>query len=407
MPKVSVVIPTYNCKDYVQEAINSVLAQTYRDFELIVVDDGSTDGTGEVLKQFHSQIRYVYQKNQGSSAAQNRGIRMASGQLVAFLDHDDLWLPHKLERQVAYLDAHPDVALVCSSVLTIDADGSCLSRETEERFHLSEGQLPFETIFFRCPVLTSTVLTKREALIQAGLFDVTLRYGDDYDMWVRLALQSPIAFIPEPLAYYRVHGGNTSALVMSRPEEVDRWLSDALRNKEKIYRCWPADLGDVEEVKQRVTATHLAQAAILDFVHGRSDRGAKRLGKAVVLDPEHWANAAALEDLAFGYALTIACRRGQEYALELLDSTFEHAPPEIADDVAQAKRRVLARLHVTLAFRSHSLGHRRQTWLHAVRGLWYDPRWVCNRGLLSIAVQAWFGRAPILLLRRFRGGQGA
>ena len=253
---------------------------------MIVVDDGSEDGTGEALRRFGSQIRYVYQKNQGESAANNRGIRMASGRLVAFLDHDDVWLPHKLERQVAYLDAHPDVALVCSSILGIDSNGQCLSRETEKRFHLPEGRLPFETIFFRCPVHTSTVLAKREALIQAGLFDVTMRYGEDWDMWTRLALQSPIAFIPEPLVYCRLHPGNLHAIPMNRPEEADRWLSDALRSKEKIYRCWPADLGDVEEVRRRVTATHLAQFAVFDFLHGRLDRGAKRLREAIALDPE-------------------------------------------------------------------------------------------------------------------------
>lgn len=405
-PKVSVIIPTYNRKDYVQEAINSVLAQTYQDFELIVVDDGSEDGTGEALKRFGSQIRYVYQENQGESAARNRGIRVASGRLVAFLDSDDLWLPHKLERQVAYLDAHPDVALVCSSVLPIDSNGQILDRETEGKYQLPEGKVSFETVFWNCPVNASTVLAKREALVQAGLFDMTMRWGEDWDMWARLALRALIAFIPEPLAYCRVHAGNMGAFLINQSEAVDRWLSGVLRSKEKIYRCWPANMGDVKKVRSRVTADHLARAAVLDFVHGRSERGAKRMRKVVALDPDHWTDAARLGGLVFEYAMAVAHQAGQQSALEFLDNVFEHIPPDMTG-VAQAKRRALARLHVELAFLSHSLGERQKTWLHAIQGLWYDPSWLRNRGLLSIAVQACFGRAPIVFLQRLRGGQDA
>jgi len=190
MPKVSVIIPTYNRRDYVQEAVRSVLAQTYQDFELIVVDDGSTDGTGEALEQFGPRIRYVYQQNQGETAATNRGIRMAVGQFVAILHSDDLWVPYKLERQVAYLDAHPDVALVCSSVLTIDPDGQLLGEQIEKKFHLPEGLVSFETMFWNCPVNVTTVLAKREALFTVGLFDETMRYCADWDMWARLAFSS-------------------------------------------------------------------------------------------------------------------------------------------------------------------------------------------------------------------------
>jgi len=404
-PIVSVIIPTYNCKDYVQEAINSALAQTYQDFELIVVDDGSTDGTGEVLKRFHSRIRYVYQDNRGISAATNRGIRMASGQLIAFLDHDDLWVPHKLQCQVAYLDAHPDVALVCTRFSTIGYNGGYL-KELEEPFGVPAGQVSFETIFWRCPVLTSTVLVRREALLQAGLFDETMRWGQDWDMWARLALQSAIVLMPESLVRYRIHAGNTYARLLSQPEEVDRWFSDVLRSKEKIYRHWPSGLGDIEEVKRRVTADHLARAAILNFAQGASNRGAERLQEAVRLDPERWADAVLLGDMAFPYAVELARERGQGSALQFLDAVFRYVPPEVVG-AAHVKRRLVARLYVELAFLNHSLGRRREVWSHAVRGLWHDPRWLQNRGLLSISLQALFGRAPVTFLRHLRGGKDA
>ena len=124
MPRVSVIIPTYNRLDYVQEAIDSVLAQTYTDYELIVVDDGSTDGTGDTLKaRYGDRIRYLWQENQGWPAARNHGVSIAQGEYIAQLDSDDLWLPEKLVRQVPVLDACPEAVLVFSHVMQIDAEG--------------------------------------------------------------------------------------------------------------------------------------------------------------------------------------------------------------------------------------------------------------------------------------------
>jgi len=196
------------------------------------------------------------------------------------------------------------------------------------------------------------------------------------------------------------------AQLLYRPEEVDRWLSIVLRSKEKIYRHWPSGLGDVEEVKRRVTADHLARAAILNFAQGASDKGAERLKEAVSLNLERWADAAPLGDMAFPYAVELARERGQRVALQFLDSIFKHVPPAVVG-AARAKRRLVARLHVELAFLNHSLGRRREVWSHAVRGLWYDPRWLQNRGLLSISFQALFGHAPIFFLRHLRGGRDA
>lgn len=156
-PRVSAIISTYIRRNQVQEAVRSVLAQTYQVFELIAVDGGSMDGTGQVLKRSCPQIRYVYQRTQGVSATTNRGIWMASGRLVAFLDRDDLWVPHELEHPVACLDAHPDVALVCGSVSLIASNCQCLRQDPDRQLCPPERQI---SLWRRC----SFVALSRQAL---------------------------------------------------------------------------------------------------------------------------------------------------------------------------------------------------------------------------------------------------
>ena len=124
MPKVSVIIPAYNCAHYICHAVDSVLAQTFPDFELVVVDDGSTDNTRELLKQYGSQIKYIYQQNKDMTAARNTGINHSSGEYIAFLDSDDIWLANKLERQIVLLDQAPEVGLVYCWHYYIDPAGN-------------------------------------------------------------------------------------------------------------------------------------------------------------------------------------------------------------------------------------------------------------------------------------------
>jgi len=283
-PACSVIIPTYNRKEYVRQAIDSVMLQTFTDYEIIVVDDGSTDDTEKALARYGAKIRYFRQKNQGESAARNYGLDIARGKYIAFLDDDDVWLPHKLERQVSYLGAHPDTAMVCSGDIAIDAEGQQIEQRSVDELNLSEGELSFETIFYPCPITASTVLAKKSVLIQAGLFDESMKYGEDWDMWMRVALHGPIGYIPEPLVFFRVHRANQST-VLSTPEEADRWLEDRLRSHEKVFRLWTGSTEALSRFRSRAIALHLAKAAMLDYVHGRFDRAAERLAEVIRLEP--------------------------------------------------------------------------------------------------------------------------
>lgn len=208
-PRVSVVISAYNAAAYLGEAIESVLAQTRPADEIVVVDDGSTDATATVARGYANRgVRLVQQPNQGAGASRNRGIRETSGELLAFLDGDDLWLPQKLERQLAYLAAHPEAALV-----------SCIrwhwSQASDERhieyFGVRPGRsLRHENVVRNVVGNPSMTLIRRAVLDVVGGFDTSLRWGQDWELFMRIAEHGPIGFVNEPLMVYRWHPGGLS-----------------------------------------------------------------------------------------------------------------------------------------------------------------------------------------------------
>lgn len=194
MAKVSVIIPTYNRAEYVTQAIDSVLAQTYTDYEIIVVDDGSADNTKEVLLPYMDRIRYIYQENAGASAARNKGIKAAKGDWIAFLDSDDEWLPGKLAVQIRAVERHPQlVAHMVNVNLTNynDLDQNSFLH-CKFPFEGNEGIIddPFIQHFkYRTIAMPVAVMCLKECAIKAGLFDESFVCGVDYDFMCRLALQ--------------------------------------------------------------------------------------------------------------------------------------------------------------------------------------------------------------------------
>ena len=213
MPYVSVVIPAYNSASLLGDAVQSVLAQTYRDFEVIVVDDGSTDNTRQVAEGFkQSQIKYLFQPNQGPPAARNAGIRASSGKLIAFLDSDDLWLPSKLEMQVKTLAASPRAGLAYCDMFLYDMEQDAV---VGPPFLLRSKRPPprgkvFDELSFRFFGHPSTVIIRREVFDAIGLFDERLRYCDDFDMLFRIASRYEFELVPDPLVEYRFHEGQLS-----------------------------------------------------------------------------------------------------------------------------------------------------------------------------------------------------
>ena len=205
MPKlVSVVVPTYNYRHYVGEAIESVLAQSHQPLEILVVDDGSTDGTQEELRRFNGRIRYLHQPNRGLSAARNTGILAAAGEFIALLDADDLWAPTKIEKQMALMDS-PEVGVVFCALNRIDVRSG--AEEVKHCLPDSRGDLRRMLLHRNC-MTASTVLVRRACFEKAGLFDESLRSAEDWDMWIRISRHFHFDYVPEPLITYRIHGAN-------------------------------------------------------------------------------------------------------------------------------------------------------------------------------------------------------
>ncbi len=206
-PRVSVVIPTYNRPQLLRQTLESVARQTYRDFEIIVVDDGSTIlGAEEVCRGFE-QCRYLRQENAGRSAARNRGMEEARGELIALLDDDDLWKADKLENQCRFLDENKQYKVVHTPVKVIDENGNL----TGEVYGANDPERRHGNVFTHAIhmsiVKSPTPLFKKEVITECGGFDVTLQGAEDSEFWTRVSYKCLFGFITEPLAFYRVHSG--------------------------------------------------------------------------------------------------------------------------------------------------------------------------------------------------------
>jgi glycosyltransferase involved in cell wall biosynthesis len=205
MPLVSVIIPTYNSADFLMEAIESVLDQTWGDFEIIVVDDGSTDGTPERVRRYDDKVRYFYKKNGGPSSARNMGVKQARGGYVAFLDSDDVWEPEKLRVQMHVVSEHPENKLVCTDSALMGRRGT---REGKLKRDLMGNLFPI--LYSNSFIRTSTVVMAKACFQTVGFFDERYRSAEDYDLWLRVAKRYPIAYIKQPLVRYRKHEDNVS-----------------------------------------------------------------------------------------------------------------------------------------------------------------------------------------------------
>lgn len=221
LPLVSVIIPTYNRSELLQEAIGSVLSQSFTDYELIIVDDGSTDDTLKRLLFYGESIRVIHRNNQGVSSARNTGIASSCGSLIAFLDSDDLWRPDKLARQVEFFQKNPD-ALICQTNEIWIRNGI---RVNPGQRHLKKSGMIFEPSLKLCLVSPSAVMIKRGMLDRIGLFDERLPACEDYDLWLRVSCRYPVYLIDEPLVIKR--GGHPDQL--SKTPGLDKYRIEALK----------------------------------------------------------------------------------------------------------------------------------------------------------------------------------
>jgi len=200
--KVSVILPVYNGQAFLRKAVESILRQTYRNVEIIAIDDGSTDASFEILQEYRKKISIQTQENSGVCVARNRGVEIASGDLIAFIDQDDIWYEHKLERQLEEFRSSEQVAFVYSDFDLIDSRGRITQKCALAKMK-ADWMRPF--IGGHLHPYPSTVLIRRSIFVQIGGFDSTFRENthEDVDLWVRVYEKVPFSFIAEPLVQYR------------------------------------------------------------------------------------------------------------------------------------------------------------------------------------------------------------
>jgi glycosyltransferase involved in cell wall biosynthesis len=231
-PRVSVLIAAYNAAAFIERTLRTVLDQAFTDLEVLVIDDGSSDGTGEIVRRAiptDARVRLVVQENRGLSATRNRGIAEARGDLIAFLDHDDVWQRDKLALQVAVLDAHPEVGVVSCFSALVDENMRCLGWRFGGD---ASGDVYAEMLEWDIVSGGSVVVVRRTMLEAAGPFDETLAIREDWDMWIRLARLTAFATVPRVLVGYTRCDSNVS-------RDYERLAVEGLQVLEKVRAVDP------------------------------------------------------------------------------------------------------------------------------------------------------------------------
>lgn len=369
---VSVVIPTYNSARFLGQAIDSVLAQTYGDFEIIVVDDGSTDNTVEILEPYQERIRYIYQVNQGPTAAQITGYQHSKGDYLIFSGADDILLPNHLSDQTDFLNKRLDVGLVASGYQCIDENGLLLQ---EKKPWIGRPIITLESVIFGGLVPPVAVMVRRGWFERVDGFDPQLNYCEDTDLWIRLALAGCVMeWAPSIISQYRIHANN-----VSRSPKIHFEYHRVVLNKAFANPQMPEELR--ARKSERLSQIDLAEASRLLF-GGWEEEARQRIEHALELNPDLLvAGGFALAEILAGLQTDVfGDGRMPKFTIRVLQDRL----PELSRTLAV----VNAKKGFYMASAERYPGKIRQSWLNVAR---LDPHWLLNRGGWSILAQSFFG----------------
>lgn len=373
MPKVTVVIPAHDQAQYIGRAIQSVLSQTFTDFEVIVVDDGSTDNTSSVVHAFEDpRLQYVFQKNQGLSSARNTGINLGRGELLSFLDSDDEFLPNKLETLLQELSEHETAGLIAGQAIPVNERGERVGAIFDRPF-----PDPVELLLLGNPIHVGSVLVSREWQDKVGLFDEGLNSYEDWDMWLRLAHAGcPMLWVDRPVSLYRFHLAQ-----MTREGDTMTRASFAVLNKFFLREGLDGRWVDLRSLAY--SRAHL-RAAAHDFLSGDYQQANAHLGEAVTLDSALMGNGAAA--LANVFLAWIGLPKFKD-PLEHLDRIYRHLGDRFT--ILRVRRRSeLGRAARQLAFDAYSSGDLKRARYAVLMALRSEPATLINRGLLSVFLRS-------------------
>jgi glycosyltransferase involved in cell wall biosynthesis len=371
---VSVIIPAYNQGQYLGKTIQSVLDQDYPEFEILVIDDGSTDDTADVTRRFADpRIRYIYQENRGLSGARNTGIQHAHGQYLTYLDSDDLFLPEKLSLLVGALEANTQAGFAAGQAIPIDEHDRPIGK-------IFDTPLPGEPekLLLWNPLHVGSMLVTARWQSRAGLFDESLRSYEDWDMWLRLArLGCPMVYVDQPVSKYRFHREQMTRIGRQMTQATFSVLDKVFTDPD-LPESWQA-MHDTAYSNANLRAMAQAYQA-QDYPHAQ-----QYLLEAIRLDPTLLENNA--ERLAHRLNGLANAPKNKD-PLAFLENIYHHLP-EGLEPLRARTSRDLSQSAVDLAFQAYRQRDYATARRTIQRALQYQPSWIRNRGVLSVWFKAY------------------
>jgi glycosyltransferase involved in cell wall biosynthesis len=398
-PGVSVIIPNYNHTRFVTDAIQSVLNQTYRSYEIIVVDDGSTDNSREVVAGFGSQVRYIWQENQGLAGARNTGIRAARGELIGLLDADDQWLPEFLEKMVALADEYPEAVVYYCSAQGMDTDGHDLPQVFGGP--AVPPKLIYQLLLRANFLIPSTVVLRRSTVLAAGLFDQALRSCEDWDLWLRLLPERTFVGTSHCLVRYRLHGSSLSGNLSGMHQAAQATIKKNFGTDDGQESSWSPE--------KRRAYGGLYRYFALTSVQRQNDwhASASYLHRALQTDPTLAGDLDLFYDLARGsqppgYRDSSAHLNLKDNASQISHMLAGLFASSSSSDLGRLRRQTYGTAYFALglvAYNTNQLSLSRRFLVRALYfrpELWRDPRVSAN------LVKSFFGRSVLVRMKRDR-----
>lgn len=373
MPQVAVIIPAYNQSLYLSQAIQSVLDQTFIDWEAVIVDDGSRDDTRNVAHSFtDSRLRYIYQENRGLSAARNTGIRNSTAPYLSFLDSDDMFLPEKLALLLAALEQQPELGLVAGQAVPVDENNQRVGK-------IMDTPLPQqpERLLLGNPLHVGSVLLHRSWQEQAGFFDENLRSYEDWDMWLRLGvLGCHMSYVNKPVSLYRFHTAQMTRIGTQMTRATFAVLDKLYANPE-LPPAW-------QELHDQAYSRAYLRAAAQAYHATQYDYAKNCIENAIQLNPSLVQDEGQLLTDTFSGWIDLP---KTSQPLEFLEAIYDHLP-EGLEILRQRKRQYIGKAAIQLAFYSYQQGDMAMT-RYAIRHAFRcQPRYLLNRGALAIFLRS-------------------
>jgi glycosyltransferase involved in cell wall biosynthesis len=383
-PVVSVYISSYNHARYLPQTIDSVLSQSFQDFELIILDDGSSDNSPAVISDYQQRypdkIHYFWHEghvNRGISYSCNLALARARGTYFTWLGSDDYWLPEKLAIQVKFMQEHPAVGLSYTAAHTLGATGELFPAIGAQGYVSTDAWRKF---VIANPIIASTAMVARHCFDVVGTFDENLVFSD-WELWIRLAVKSAVAFLPEPLAAYRVHGQNISisnkkaAIILAHNLAVIETVSRELSCIDEDLKCKSR-----ANVYLRAGLDYFANGQITEAKDSWA-QAAQYMNSALPCESRE-----ALISAVSAYAIHILHAGGwsETQCQQFIRRVCLNAAPQL-------EKPTLAQYHVTEAFMDHAQNRPAEVRRHVAQAIKYAPHWALDRGLQSISLNALTG----------------